>query len=123
MTVSRAGAGLALLLLGFATGWVLSPGPFRRLFTTTRPLQISGAHGERLGLLPTGTTVVSKLPLDESKDVEWWCLVPVDFGAMPDARQVVKERGSLRRWEYIGNMLNVVREPEDSSSPKQPRNK
>ena len=114
MRFARAIIYAAVALLSFLIGWILSPGPYRRVFVTTRPLQIGGAHGEVLGQLPTGTTVISKLPLDGSADVEWWGFVAVDVGTMPEARQVVRERGALTRTSYVGDMLNVIYPPTDT---------
>src|SRR5437870_13639073 len=73
----------------FSAGSILSPGPYRLVYITAKPLLVTNSRGESLGRLPAGTHVISKLRLSNSPDIGWWCFVP-----RSEERRVGKGSGS-----------------------------
>jgi len=91
----------------FSAGWILSPGPYRLVYITAKPLLVTNSRGESLGRIPAGTHVISKLRLSNSPDIGWWCFVPVSLGTMAEALPAVTFAGKLSTFGYVSEMLNA----------------
>jgi len=91
----------------FSAGWIFSPGPYRLVYVTAKPLLVTNSKGESLGRIPAGTQVISKLRLSNSPDIGWWCFVPVSLGTMDEAVPAVTFQGKLSTFGYVSEMLNA----------------
>jgi hypothetical protein len=82
------------LVLGVIAGWLLSPGPFRHWYKSSREIvlvDIAGGKQRIIGRIPTGTLMVAERRLPAHGEVGWWAYVPVLLGTETEARQVVAE--------------------------------
>jgi len=81
-----------VLALGFAAGWLLSPGPFRHWYKSSKEIvlvdMVDGKQGI-IGRIPKGTLVVADRRLSPHGEIGWWGYVAVLLGTETEARQVL----------------------------------
>jgi hypothetical protein len=102
-----AAVGIIAAAAGFLAGWIVSPGRETFIYEVRKPMHLTGARGEPLGMLPIGTEVLSPLRMRNDPDIGWWCLVPVSMGTMDEAMPAVMFKRSHRALSYIQKMLNA----------------
>jgi hypothetical protein len=85
---------VGVLMLGLVAGWLLSPGPFRHWYKSSREIvlvDIVGGKQRISGRIPKGTLMVADRRLPAHGEIGWWAYVPVLLGTETEARQVVGE--------------------------------
>jgi hypothetical protein len=83
-----------VLALGFAAGWLLSPGPFRHWYKSSKEIVlVDMVEGKQriIGRIPKGTLMVADTRLSPHGEVGWWGYFPVLLGTETEARQVLAE--------------------------------
>jgi hypothetical protein len=83
-----------VLALGFAAGWLLSPGPFRHWYKSSKEIvlvDIVDGKQRIIGRIPKGTLVVADRRLSPHGEIGWWGYVAVLLGTETEARQVLAE--------------------------------
>jgi hypothetical protein len=83
-----------VLALGFAAGWLLSPGPFRHWYKSSKEIVlVDMVDGKRriIGRIPKGTLMVADKQLSPHGEVGWWGYFAVLLGTETEARQVLAE--------------------------------
>ncbi len=83
-----------VLVLGFAAGWLFSPGPFRHWYKSSREIAlVEMVDGKQriIGRIPKGTLMVADRRLSPHGEIGWWGYFPVLLGTETEARQVLAE--------------------------------
>ncbi len=83
--------GVALLALGFLTGWYSRGDGHSNGYRASTELSLSTPDGVLLGTFPKGTVFVSELAGDRDADLGWWAYLPVYFGTSDEARTLLDQ--------------------------------
>jgi hypothetical protein len=71
--------------LGFLCAWFVAPGPYKYVFRSKVELVLTDPAGQRLGVLPVSTPLISTEELMPHEKLGWFACVPVYFGTMKEA--------------------------------------
>ena len=83
------------LFVGIAIGHLSSRSDIRYSFRTVRAIELHSERGEKIGVLPSGSILVSDQRIDGGADFAWWGYTPIYFSSGDEATRlgVVQGKG------------------------------